>query len=93
MYHTDWKRIRRRVNSEAKHAWDAVFVTANALFGQRSVTDADVTELIGLINGIRTKAPNRTLFTFGTHPQYSTDAVHGAWQSIASETGGDGAVR
>lgn len=87
MYHTDWKRIRRRVNSEAKKAWDAVFVTANSVFGQSAVDYTDITNLIELNTRIRRNHPQTRLFVLGTHPSFSQARVTSTWKRIREELG------
>ena len=60
-------------------------VTANALFGQNTVTDEFVTWIVDLIDQLADRQTR--VFVLGTHPKYSEGKVNRAWEQIAEIQG------
>lgn len=85
-YHHDWDNFQREVELHTKQKWDAIWITANFLFGQESFGEDDASKIAEIVNSIRISAlPATRLFMFGMHPNYRSPG--GTWRSIAKQTG------
>ena len=76
---------RRVLGNERKH--DLLLVTVNSLFGQDSLPDSYLSDMLVLVKRLRAESPESLIMIFGTHPKYRPEFVVRSWQRIAEYIG------